>query len=73
MGASQLNVIWGEEEDEEAVYEYQLGFCGYFPAEEPKYSMIVSLNTIWGIHSSGLVVGTAFRQIVEWMCEHGMK
>ena len=69
-GTSQLNVIWGDEDNEEAVYEYQLGFCGFFPADNPKYSMIVSLNTIWGIHSSGLVAGTAFRQIVEWMCEH---
>ena len=69
-GASQLNVIWGDEDDEEAVYEFQLGFCGFFPADNPKYSIIVSLNTIWGIHSSGLVAGTAFRQIVEWMCEH---
>ena len=69
-GASQLNVIWGDEDDEEAVYEYQLGFCGFFPAEEPKYSMIVSLNTILGVHSGNLVAGTAFKQIVEWMCEH---
>ena len=69
-GTSQLDVIWGE--DDYAVYEYQLGFCGYFPADKPKYSIIVSLNVIWGPHSGGLIAGTVFRQIVEWMCEHGM-
>ena len=69
-GTSQLNVVWGEDDDK--VYEYQLGFCGYFPAEEPKYSIIVSLNVIWGPHSGGLIAGTVFRQIVEWMMEHKM-
>lgn len=70
-GSSTVNVIWGEEGDEDAVEENQLGFCGYFPADKPKYSIIVSMNIIWGPRSGGLVAGTAFKQIVEWMCEHG--
>lgn len=70
-GTSELDVIWGEDGDEDAVYEYQLGFCGYFPASKPKYSIIVSLNIIWGPHSGGLIAGSTFKQIVEWMCEHG--
>ncbi|MBR5698009.1 MAG: penicillin-binding protein [Prevotella sp.] len=32
--------------------EYQVGFCGYFPANAPRYSMIVSMNK-WGIPASG--------------------
>ena len=67
---SQLNVIWGEDDDK--VYEYQLGFCGYFPTEKPEYSVIVSLNVIWGPHSGGLIAGTVFRQIAEWMVDHKM-
>ena len=69
-GTSQLNVIWGEDDDK--VYEYQLGFCGFLPTEKPEYSIIVSLNVIWGPHSGGLIAGTVFRQIAEWMVDHKM-
>ena len=70
-GSSQLDVIWGEDGGEDAVYECQVGFYGYFPASKPKYSIVVSINVIRGPVSGGLISGTAFKQIVEWMCEHG--
>lgn len=70
-GSSQLDIVWGEDGAEDAVYECQVGFYGYFPASKPKYSIAVSINVIWGPFSGGLISGTAFKQIVEWMCEHG--
>ena len=52
--------------------EYQLGFCGYFPADKPKYRMIVSLNKIGLPASGGGMAGDAFHNIVEWMIDNGM-
>lgn len=53
------------------VSEYQLGFCGYFPADAPKYSIIVSVNKM-GIPATGAMVCPVFRQIAEWMTTHDM-
>ena len=53
------------------VSEYQLGFCGYFPANEPKYSIIVSMNKLGLPASGGGMAGPVFRDIVEWMIAHG--
>lgn len=53
------------------VSEYQLGFCGYFPADAPKYSIIVSVNKM-GIPATGALVCPVFRQIAEWMITHDM-
>lgn len=58
-------------EDSYAV-EYQLGFCGYFPADAPKYSMIVSLNKLGLPASGGGMAGTLFHDISEWMIDNGM-
>ena len=58
-------------EDNYAI-EYQLGFCGYYPADKPKYSMIVSLNKIGLPASGGGMAGDAFHNIVEWMIDNGM-
>ena len=51
--------------------EYQLSFCGYFPAFEPKYSIIVSMNKL-GFPASAGMVTPVFRQITEWMITHDM-
>lgn len=49
--------------------EYQIGFCGYFPAEAPEYSIIVSMNKL-GLPASGSgMAAPVFRSIVEWLCE----
>lgn len=54
------------------VDEYQLAFCGYFPADKPKYSMIVSMNKLGLPASGGGMAGVVFHDIVEWMITHGM-
>ena len=68
-GTSQVNEYY---EGDNAVSEYQVAFCGFFPANKPKYSMIVSLNKI-GLPASGVgMAGDAFHNIVEWMIDNGM-
>lgn len=69
-GTSQV----GEYDFGEDIYvnEYQLAFCGYFPADAPKYSMIVSLNKLGLPASGGGMAGVVFHNIVEWMITHGM-
>ncbi len=54
------------------VDEYQLSFCGYFPADAPKYSIIVSMNKLGLPASGGGMCGPVFHDIVEWMLTHGM-
>lgn len=54
------------------VNEYQLAFCGYFPADAPKYSIIVSMNKLGLPASGGGMAGVVFHNIVEWMIAHGM-
>lgn len=58
--------------DDEYVNEYQVCFCGYFPADEPKYSMIVSMNKLGLPASGGGQAGVIFHDIVEQMIAHGM-
>ena len=47
--------------------EYAVEFCGYFPADNPKYSIIVSINKKGLPASGGLMAGDVFRQIVDYM------
>ena len=54
------------------VNEYQLAFCGYFPADAPRYSIIVSMNKLGLPASGGGMAGVVFHNIVEWMIAHGM-
>lgn len=68
-GTSQVNEYY---EGDNTVSEYQLAFCGFFPADRPKYSMIVSLNKIGLPASGGGMAGDAFHNIVEWMIDNGM-
>jgi len=44
---------------------YAVEFIGYFPANEPKYSIIVSMNKIGLPASGGLMAGSVFREIVD--------
>lgn len=66
-GTSQVGEYY---EGDNTVSEYQLSFCGYFPADEPKYSMIVSMNKLGLPASGGGMAGTLFHDIVEWMISH---
>ena len=47
--------------------EYAVEFIGYFPADEPKYSIIVSMNKIGFPASGGLMAGSVFSEIVDCM------
>ena len=47
--------------------EYAVEFIGYFPADEPKYSIIVSMNKIGFPASGGLMAGSVFSEIVNCM------
>lgn len=48
---------------------YAVEFVGYFPADEPKYSIIVSMNKKGLPASGGLMAGSAFKEIVDCMTE----
>ncbi len=45
--------------------QYQASFVGYFPAEKPKYSMIVVINDPKGDYYGALVSGPVFREIAD--------
>ena len=49
--------------------EYAVEFCGYFPADNPKYSVIVTINKKGLPASGGLMAGDVFRQIIDIMNE----
>ncbi|KLT66600.1 penicillin-binding protein [Pedobacter sp. BMA] len=45
--------------------QYQASFVGYFPAEKPKYSMIVVINDPKGGYYGALVSGPVFREVAD--------
>jgi len=45
--------------------EYTVEFCGYFPTNNPKYTIIVSINKTGLPVSGSLMAGDTFRQIVD--------
>lgn len=62
-GSSQIS------RDDKEITEYVVMFCGYFPANKPKYSIIVSMNKM-GLPASGSVMaGSVFREIVDCITE----
>ena len=46
---------------------YVVEFCGYFPANNPQYTIIVSINKEELPASGGLMAGDVFKQIVDYM------
>lgn len=46
---------------------YWAEFCGYFPADNPQYSMIVSIHKDNLPASGGAMAGSVFKEIVEYM------
>lgn len=45
-----------------------VSFCGYFPADKPKYSCIVVLRDPKnGIPSGGRMAGVVFKEVAEWL------
>ena len=48
---------------------YSVEYCGHFPADAPKYTIIVSMNKK-GLPASGnLMAGNVFKEIVDYMTE----
>ena len=46
--------------------KYQTSFCGYFPADNPKYAMIVVVNNPRkGSYYAALVAGPVFREVAD--------
>ena len=43
---------------------YAVEFCGYFPTDNPKYSIIVSINKTGLPASGGLMAGDVFKKII---------
>lgn len=48
---------------------YIASFCGYFPADNPEYSVIVTIEKENLPVSGGLMAGDVFRQIADLLCE----
>ena len=71
-GKTATSQVYWYENGENTFSEYQVGFCGYFPANEPRYSMIVSMNKLGLPASGGGQAGPLFHDIVEWMIKHDM-
>lgn len=46
-------------------HRYRASFCGYFPAEHPKYSLIVVVAEPKGKYYGGSVAGPVFREIAD--------
>lgn len=72
VAGKQGTSIIGENDfgEDKIVDEYQVAFCGYFPADYPKYSMIVSINKLGLPASGGGMAGSLFYYILEWMITH---
>lgn len=45
--------------------KYNASFCGYFPAEDPLYSMIVVVYEPKGVYYGGYVAGPVFKKVAE--------
>lgn len=65
---SQISVS-DEESEVKTLMEYSVEFCGFFPVDAPKYSIIVSMNKRGLPASGGLMAGTVFSEIVNFMVE----
>lgn len=44
---------------------YQASFCGYFPADKPKYAMIVVITNPKGAYYAALVSGPVFKEVAD--------
>lgn len=65
-GSAVLSPVYTDEE----IIEYHLSFCGYFPADRPQYSIIVSLNKLGLPASGGGMAGDVAGKLIGWMVEN---
>ena len=63
---SHISIV-NEDSDTNEYLEYSVEFCGFIPADNPKYSVIVSMNKMGLPASGGLMAGSVFSEIVEFM------
>lgn len=70
-GASGVCTVSDGDDDSERKQftEFAVEFCGYFPFEEPRYTIIVSLNKMGYPASGSAMAGVVFGQIVEYMLD----
>ncbi|MBP1618304.1 MAG: Cell division protein FtsI [Bacteroidetes bacterium] len=52
---------------------YYVSFCGYFPAESPKYTIFVGIRKPHGSPSGGLMSGVVFKNIAEELYARNMR
>lgn len=58
--------ILGEQaKNESAKIRHNVSFCGYFPADNPRYSAIVVISKPKGIPSGGRMAGSIFKKMAE--------
>ena len=62
--AGEQGVAVVKEDGDNTIYCIQ--FCGYYPAKNPQYSIIVSLNKK-GLPASGGMAGEIVKHIVEFL------
>jgi cell division protein FtsI (penicillin-binding protein 3) len=51
---------------------YLLSFCGYFPSEQPRYTMLVAIQTKGGLASGGIISGGVFKKIARRIYAQGL-
>ena len=71
-GMAGTSLVGSVYEGDACVNEYQVSFCGYFPAEAPRYSIVVSMNKLGLPASGGGMAGPVVSAIAEWMVAHGL-
>lgn len=71
-GTTGTSLIYASE-DEGIPNIYSVEFCGYFPADEPRYSIIVNMIKPGYPASGGGMAGPVFKEIVDYMYEHFIK
>lgn len=66
-GTAQIaNSNYGYYKKDGLTHSYQASFCGYFPAENPKYSCIVVVNAPSNnVYYGNLVAGPIFKEIAD--------
>lgn len=67
VAGKQGTVMLSDNDTENA--EYAVEFCGYFPVDNPKYCIIVSINKTGLPASGGLMAGDVFGKIVDNIIE----
>lgn len=66
QGTCQLSTNEDDTENR-ANTQYAVEFCGFFPANNAQYTIIISINKLGLPVSGGLMAGDVFREIVDYI------